>query len=533
MSEPSLRRLNITRALTDRLTRPWSMRRADMRALFVSAFQETPADFYLTDDDLNPTDPDALTIVNGIAIIAIQGVMMKGAPSYYVRLGYATDTDNVREQVISASADNAVRAILLVIHSPGGEVYGLDQLSDAVFNARGKKPVHAYIEDLGASAAYMVASQATTISANRTAMVGSIGTYMMIEDMYRCLTDMGIDTRIVSSALLKGGDSSTGQVITEAELRDAQRIVDAFNTDFTSVAARGRGIGEDVVNAWATGQVWLSPEAQTMGLIDAIGNADDAVRRLASPEVNGRAIVPAESEEGAETMKLFGRRKPASDESAEATQAVKAEEEETQSAEGESPKAQEGETGGIKVTLAPQEAVDAGAMFVVDEGEPQASGTTVEGLAPGTHRVSYTEVEGYTAPPAEDVEVVAGAITEIEREYAAAETTEEPETPASEPEAQMTAAQALELAKTVGAEKALAAQADGKSVEQALTEHAAELQAQLEVKTKAIEESEALGSKEAVAVVAADAKPDGKSDGKKDRDDLVDQAAAGMKFIKK
>jgi len=258
------------------------------------------------------------------------------------------------------------------------------------------------------------------------------------------------------------------------------------------------------------------------------------VRRLASPEVNGRAIVPAESEEGAETMKLFGRRKPASDESAEVlAQAVKAEEEETQSAEGESPKAQEGETGGIKVTLAPQEAVDAGAMFVVDEGEPQASGTTVEGLAPGTHRVSYTEVEGYTAPPAEDVEVVAGAITEIEREYAAAETTEEPETPASEPEAQMTAAQALELAKTVGAEKALAAQADGKSVEQALTEHAAELQAQLEVKTKAIEESEALGSKEAVAVVAADAKPDGKSDGKKDRDDLVDQAAAGMKFIKK
>jgi len=528
--EPSLRRLNITRALAGRLTRPYSMRRADMHSMFLSAFQETPSDQYLDDDDLATEDPRALNIINGIAVITIQGVMMKGAPRYYVANGYATDTDNVREQVLMALDNSAVNAILLPIYSPGGEVYGLDQLADVIFQGRDTKPIHAYIEDVGASAAYLVASQATTISANRTAMIGCIGTYVMIEDMNRCLLDMGIDTRVISSALLKGGDAN-GSQISEADLADTQRIVDGFSADFVKAVARGRGIPEESVQPWATGQVWLAEsEALPMGLIDSVGNVGAALAHAASLGT-GRGMNPAETKEGDAAMKFFGSRKKGSPESAEDPKAARSEEKENTDA-GEDVQEPASEAGALTVTLAPQEAVDAGAKFVVDDGEPQDSGSTVEGLAAGEHGVSYTEVEGFTTPKAETVTVVANETTEHAATYEAAETEaggEDGESAGGEQAQEtMTSAQALKLAESIGYEKAVKAAAAGKTVEQAQAEFIAELKAKDDVKAKALKNAQALGSDEAVPTNAADANSrDGKAP--VDKDNKIAQAAAAMK----
>ncbi len=525
--DPSPRRLNISRALAGRLTRPYAMRRADMHSLFISAFQETPSDLYLNDDDLGTEDPQPLNVVNGVAVITIQGVMMKGAPRYYVEMGYATDTDNVREQVLMALADNSVNAILMPIYSPGGEVYGLDQLADAVFQGRASKPIHAYIEDLGASAAYLVASQATTISANRTAMIGCIGTYVMIEDINRCLMDMGIDTRIVSSGLLKGGDAG-GSIITEAILADEQRLINGFSADFIKAVARGRMIPEETAQAWATGQVWIGEsEALPMGLIDSLGTLDAALGRAVSSGT-GRGANPAESEEGDQAMNIFGRRKTGSAESAEDTQAVGSEEQDQE---------QVGETGALQVTIEPQEAVDAGAQFSVDDGEPLDSGTTVEGLAPGDHGVSYTEVEGFVAPGDEVVAVVANETTQHTAEYGPVEE-DEAEPPEGEPtegeqaQAGMTPAQALQLAQTIGAEKALEAAAAGKTVEEALTEHIKTLEAKDGAREQALKDANALGSDDAVPTQAADAtnrKPRGfQKNAPISEDDRIGKAAAAI-----
>ena len=88
-----------------------------------------------------------------------------------------SDAQRLVEQ---AAEDPVVAAILLRVDSPGGTVAGVSDLAEAVYAARKVKPVSAYISDLGASAAYYIASQAQRLYADSDALVGSIGVYSVV-----------------------------------------------------------------------------------------------------------------------------------------------------------------------------------------------------------------------------------------------------------------------------------------------------------------------------------------------------------------
>jgi len=526
----------LVRMLAARACQPWAVK-PDALYGFLAAVADLPA----TNQEIEDYAPVAvlppLEIMDDVAVVRIAGIMWKGAPRILVRLGMATDTAVAAELVTRAADDADVRGILLEIDSPGGLMYGVQELADAILAARDAKPIVAHADDLCCSAAYLAASQAHVVLANRSSIVGSIGTFMVIDDWNRMLLNIGVDTRIVKSALLKGGDAS-GSAVTESELADAQRVVDDINAQFIEAVARGRGAAVDDVAALATGQVWLAPEALRLGLVDAAANANAALERASQPVTPGGTEYRAESQNGGPTMSLFGRRKQASAESAQDSPgAAQAEE----SQDPQDPQTQEGDAGSLTVTLVPQEAVDAGAAWRVDDGEWQESGATLE-LAAGEYRVSYQSVEGWTAPAEESVSLEAGQALAVEREYTDASAEEESseneadETADADPDAPeaaapMTAAQALKLAATVGAEKALEAQAAGQSVEQALLDHAAVLQQRLDAQSTAIDGTEALGSETAVPVGAADEK---RRDGKPtaaagDSRDLIGEAADAIK----
>ena len=93
---------------------------------------------------------------------------------------------------------------MLHVDSPGGHVAGVQALADTIFQARKLKPLHAHIEDLGASAAYWLASQANTVTANSTAEVGSIGTMAVVHDSSGAAAKAGIKVYVVSSAPAAG-----------------------------------------------------------------------------------------------------------------------------------------------------------------------------------------------------------------------------------------------------------------------------------------------------------------------------------------
>lgn len=221
-------------------------------------------------------DPE-YRIVNGVAIIEIDGPLTKHgycwwcAPYSYIE---------IQRLVKLAADDAAVNAILLVIDSPGGEVAGVSDLANAIFDARDKKPVHAFISDSGCSAAYYVASQAQRIYCDVDAVVGCIGVLCVIDDWSKYYEELGIKTYPFRSAELKAAGMVTGEPMTDAAKAELQRHVMQLHETFVEAIVRGRGVTPEKAMLWADGRTHIGRHAKALGLVDEITTIDAVVREL-------------------------------------------------------------------------------------------------------------------------------------------------------------------------------------------------------------------------------------------------------------
>lgn len=221
----------------------------------------------------------------GVAVVPIRGSLMKQTSS----LSGGTSTVRARRQVRLAARDQEVAAILLLVDSPGGTVSGTGDLADDVAAANKQKPVVAFVEDLGASAAYWIASQARQVFANRTALVGSIGTFAVIEDLSSRAAALGIKVHVIRAGAFKGA-GTPGTEITPSQLAEWQRVVDQSNAFFLEAVARGRRLPLGRVQELADGRVHLAADAQRLGLIDGVKTLDQIVAALARPSSVNRSF---------------------------------------------------------------------------------------------------------------------------------------------------------------------------------------------------------------------------------------------------
>lgn len=229
----------------------------------------------------------------GVAVVRILGTMMKADSKFG-----GTSTIRTRRALREARADGSVKAIVLAIDSGGGSAAGTDALADEVAATKATKPVVAFIEDLGASAAYWVASQASSIVANRIALVGSIGTLLVIDDASGAYEKAGIRVVVITSdgAEAFKGAGAEGTPITDEQIEEFRRIANGVQAKFNADIGAGRGMAPDRVKALATGQIWMADEAQRLGLVDAVGTFDQAAGlalAMASP-----ASAPAQPRPG-------------------------------------------------------------------------------------------------------------------------------------------------------------------------------------------------------------------------------------------
>jgi len=116
----------------------------------------------------------AVTVRNGVAIIPVVGPIMRYA-NLFTRISGATSTQELATDFQTALDDPKVKAIVFNVDSPGGEANGINELSDMIHAARGKKPIKAYGGGSVASGAYWVASAADELVVDDTALMGSIG----------------------------------------------------------------------------------------------------------------------------------------------------------------------------------------------------------------------------------------------------------------------------------------------------------------------------------------------------------------------
>jgi signal peptide peptidase SppA len=213
----------------------------------------------------------------GVAAIPILGMLNK-------RYGFASFMSsyiNIAFAVEAAARDPKVETILLKVDSPGGYVHGMSDASDAINRARAVKPVVAQIDDMGASAAYDLASQASTVYANRSAMVGSIGTLGVIYDVSKMLENIGVKAEVFSTGKYKW-TGVEGTSLTDEQREYVQSEVDRMGDDFVADVSRGRRRSVKDIQQLATGRTWFADEAKKLGLIDDVRSYGETVTALGS-----------------------------------------------------------------------------------------------------------------------------------------------------------------------------------------------------------------------------------------------------------
>lgn len=252
--------------------------------------------------------------LGSVAVVDVAGVLTKDWTVLSLLFG-GTPTSLLAERIRQLTADPKVMQIVLRIDSPGGTVSGTAALGEAVRRAALEKSVVAYIDDLGTSAAYWIASQARTVYVGPTALVGSIGVYTSVADISELMNRAGIRVHLVNSGGELKGAGTPGTKITDAQLAALEQRVKGVNRQFILAVSRGRGKrigGLAGVAALADGRTFTGQEALAAGLADGVRLFDaESVARLA-PSLTGdvRAAEAMAAREAERERRRYGRVRP-------------------------------------------------------------------------------------------------------------------------------------------------------------------------------------------------------------------------------
>ncbi len=231
--------------------------------------------------DTGKKEKPGYSVVDGTAIVPVYGVISKRMSSLGWVSQRGTSVQEVRNNLKDALEDAAVSQIILDIDSPGGSSDGVLELSDFIFNSRGKKPILAYADGLMASAAYWIGSAADKVYATRSTDVGSIGVYTVITDWTVWNHNQGLKTEVIRAGRHKAVGhpdrpfSEEDRVLVQSEVNEVYDL-------FVEAVARNRGMNLDDVLAIATGRTFIGQKALEVGLIDGIDELDNVL--VGSPD---------------------------------------------------------------------------------------------------------------------------------------------------------------------------------------------------------------------------------------------------------
>jgi protease-4 len=207
-----------------------------------------------------------------VALITMRGLISSSVP------GNVSDSmvDDMRAALQQAREDDHVKAVVLEIDSPGGEVTASDIIYNAVVKTRGKKPVVVYMETLAASGGYYVSCGGKFLMANETTITGSIGVIIQTLNYEQLLNKIGLASVVFKSGKFK--DMLNGaRPITPEERELVQGFVMKTYDKFLGIVAKERNLPADSLrNGVADGRILSGKEALNDKLIDGLGQIEDA-----------------------------------------------------------------------------------------------------------------------------------------------------------------------------------------------------------------------------------------------------------------
>jgi protease-4 len=186
-------------------------------------------------------------------------------------------SDTLAAQLRDAREDEAVKAVVLRIDSPGGSVFASEVIRREIAALReAGKPVVASMSSLAASGGYYIAMDADRIVASPATLTGSIGIFAMFPTFQRTLEKLGVHSDGVGTTALSGefrGDRPLG----EASRSILQQSLEYEYRQFIGRVAKARSKTVEQVDAVAQGRVWAGAEAQDLGLVDELGGYRRAI----------------------------------------------------------------------------------------------------------------------------------------------------------------------------------------------------------------------------------------------------------------
>ncbi len=208
---------------------------------------------------------------SGVALVEINGEVISGPRSSFFSLTSQALIETLRQ----ADNDPQVRAILLYIDSPGGDIVASDEVYKALKGL--EKPVVAYLGEIATSGAYYIACGADKIVAHPASLTGSIGVIVEMPNAQKLMEKLGVEMVVIKSGPHKD-EGSFYRGLTEEEKAYWQALVEKVHQMFVEVVAKERGLSEEEVKSIADGRVLLGEEAFKLRLVDELGNFDDALK---------------------------------------------------------------------------------------------------------------------------------------------------------------------------------------------------------------------------------------------------------------
>lgn len=259
-----------------------------------------------------PKERDRLlySVEDGVAIIEIVGTMMKYSDSF----GDGASTILARRAIRAAMGDPNVRGILIKFDTPGGTVSGTNDLAADIAAADKVKPTWGYIEDLCCSAGYYAAAQCSQVRINANGYAGSIGVYMVVEDLSGLAEMMQVKVHVIKAGEFKGAGVE-GTPITDQQLAEWQRHIDKTYGMFIDAVAAGRKLDRAKVEALGDGRVHMGDDAVKLGLVDRVSTLDETLADL-------RALAATRSNSGVtgKGQKAMSNENPAAPQAATLTE---------------------------------------------------------------------------------------------------------------------------------------------------------------------------------------------------------------------
>lgn len=210
-----------------------------------------------------------------IGVIIASGTILDGE-----QMEGSIGGDSLSALLQQARKDKSLKALVLRVDSPGGSAFASDLIRRELLEVKAKMPVIVSMGSLAASGGYWIAAEADEIWAQPTTITGSIGVFGIVPTFENSLAAIGVTSDGVGTTSL-ADFNHLDRPLSEQAAAIVQLSIDNIYQQFLTLVANGRGSTPEEIDRLAQGRVWSGRQALDIGLVDKLGNLDDAIAAAA------------------------------------------------------------------------------------------------------------------------------------------------------------------------------------------------------------------------------------------------------------